>query len=135
VLGDELIENGVISTNQFTLNPAYDAGTGKGVTIDNGTVRIRTAGNTSVYIEDSNLFESGALYKIVAVVSDATSGDLYFRGGNVYVTNQASTVGTHTIYLKTDGTNLIIARDDSTVDISISSLSIKKVTSNTGVLK
>jgi len=134
VLGVELIENGVISTNQFTLNPAYDAGTGKGVTIDNGTLRIRTTGNTAVYIEDDNLFESGALYKIVAVVSDATAGDLYFRGGNVYVNNQASTVGTHIIYLKSDGTNFIIARDDSTVDISINSLSVKKVFGNVGTM-
>jgi hypothetical protein len=126
-LGEELIENGVISTNQFTLNPTYDAGTGKGVTLNNGTVRIRTAGNTAVYIEDNNLFESGALYKIVAVVSNATAGDLYFRGGNVYVLNQASTVGTHIIYLISDGTSFIIARDESTVDISISSLSVKKV--------
>ena len=126
-LGEELIENGVISTNQFTLNPTYDAGTGKGVTLNNGTVRIRTAGNTAVYIEDNNLFESGALYKIVAVVSNATAGELYFRGGNVYVLNQASTVGTHIIYLISDGTSFIIARDESTVDISISSLSVKKV--------
>ena len=134
ILGDELIENGIISTNQFALDPAYDSGTGIGATIENGTVRIRTTGNTSVNINDGDLLESGALYKIVAVVSDATAGQLYFRGGNVYVLGQASTVGTHTIYLVPDNTNLIIARNASTTDISISSLSVKKVLSNTGVL-
>ena len=116
------------------MNPAYDAGTGKGVTIDNGTLRIRTIDNANAYIEDNNLFESGELYKIVAVVSDATAGYLYFRGGSVYVTNQASTVGTHIIYLKSNGSSFIINKNDTTVDISISSLSVKKVTSNTGVL-
>ena len=98
-----------------------------------GTLELQNANfcNCSNYRQ----FESGYLMKLEIVVDEYTSGGtiIYATGNNI---GTFSSAGTHTIYYKPSANEYLRLRSNgSGFEGKISSVSIKRVTSNTGVLK
>jgi len=134
-LGAERVLNSDFSDgeNLWTLNNAN---------VVNGVLEI-DEGAFSYYAQQSvdgggsnyRQFESGYLMKLEIVVDEYTSGGtiIYATGNNI---GTFSSAGTHTIYYKPSANEYIRLRSDGGgFEGKISSVSIKRVTSNTGVLK
>jgi len=134
-LGAERVLNSDFSDgeNLWTLNNAN---------VVNGVLEI-DEGAFSYYAQQSvdgggsnyRQFESGYLMKLEIVVDEYTSGGtiIYATGNNI---GTFSSAGTHTIYYKPSSNEYLRLRSNgSGFEGKISSVSIKRVTSNTGVLK
>jgi hypothetical protein len=144
VLGNELMG----SDTDFTLSGTQSASTtgthwitGANWTISNGKAIYDDGGNTKLEVASST-FQDAGLYKFSFDISDASSGARIklLAGSNELIASTTYQNGTNTVYFNKSSSfgsakDLEIEGRTEAGTFKIDNVSVKKVTSNTGVLK
>ena len=146
------LTTGETLSSELVGDASFDSGGGTNITISNAT-DTEVTGGALVYTDGSasdvtflkssgNILTSGNIYKLVFTIADTASHgrikitfDENSATGSSYSDHQNYANGTHTLYTVAGQANAVINISASSPSFKMTDVSIKKVTSNTGVLK
>ena len=126
-----------VTNGSFDADSDWSKGTGWSINATNGTA-IADGTSGFNYLSQSNIFDdANALYKMTITIDsaeDLTNSGIVRNGSvtNFYYGFGITSVGTHIVYFKNSTANLLIY--SNSVTTTISNISVKKITSNTGLV-
>ena len=149
------LTTGEVLSDELVGDPSFDVGGGDNIAISGtGTCSVNTTGGYLEYTDsdasdvtfeksNANILTSGKLYKFVFTIADSLSTGARIKitfdensgTADSYSDHQNYTDGTHTVYTVPNTTAAIINISASSKTFKMTDISIKEVTSNTGVLK
>ena len=146
------LTTGETLSSELVGDASFDSGGGTNITISNATDTEVTGGaleytdgsaSDVTFLKSSgNILTSGNIYKLVFTIADTASHgrikitfDENSATGSSYSDHQNYANGTHTLYTVAGQANAVINISASSPSFKMTDVSIKEVTSNTGVLK